>query len=123
MFESSKLKLKKNNNIIYIAQCQICAKGPGILKDDTYFGQTITPMHKRMNGHREKFCIDSRLKFEKSALSMHCFLKHKDKFSMEFFKLGIIKKVRPLDLDREEDKFIFNYRTKIMGLNRIVVVR
>ena len=42
---------------------------------------------------------------------------------MDFFKLGIIKKVRPLDLDREEDKFILNYRTKIMGLNRIVVVK
>ena len=42
---------------------------------------------------------------------------------MEHFKLGIVKKVRPLDLDREEEKFIFDYRTKVMGLNRIVVAR
>ena len=42
---------------------------------------------------------------------------------MEFFKLGIMKKVRPIELDREEDKIISKYRTNIHGLNRIVVVR
>ena len=71
----------------------------GILKEDTYFGQTVTPMHVRMNGHRNKFIIDDRLAFEKSALSMHCFLEHKNKFSTEYFKLGIVKKVRPIDLE------------------------
>ncbi len=76
-----------------------------------------------MNGHRNKFTIDDRLLFEKSALSMHCFLKHKDRFSMEYFTLGIVKKVRPLDLDREEEKLIFKHRTKVLGLNRIVVAR
>ena len=80
-------------------------------------------MHIRMNGHRNKFATDNRLLFEKSALSMHCFLVHKSQFSMEYFKLGIVKKVRPLDLDREENKFINSYRTNISGLNRIVVVR
>ena len=80
-------------------------------------------MHTRMNGHRNKFVIDDTLEFEKSALSMHCFLVHKNEFSMTYFKLGIVKKVRPVDLDREEDKFITRYRTKIWGLNRIVVVR
>ena len=112
-----------DKNIIYIAQCTICSSLGQKLKDDTYFGQTMTPMHIRMNGHRSKFVIDERLLFEKSALSMHCFLAHKSQFSMEFFKLGIVKKVRPVDLDREEEKLIQKFRTNICGLNRIVVVR
>ena len=112
-----------DKNIIYIAQCTICSSLGQKLKDDTYFGQTMTPMHIRMNGHRSKFVIDERLLFEKSALSMHCFLAHKSQFSMEFFKLGIVKRVRPVDLDREEEKLIQKFRTNICGLNRIVVVR
>ena len=113
----------KDRSVIYLAQCQLCAAGSNILKEDTYFGQTVTPFHIRMNGHRDKFLIDDRLKFEHSALSMHCFLNHKDNFDLGIFKLGIVKKVSPLDLDREEEKFIFNYRTKVLGLNRIVVTR
>ena len=50
-------------------------------------------MHTRMNGHRNKFVIDDTLEFEKSALSMHCFLVHKNEFSMTYFKLGIVKKL------------------------------
>ena len=94
-----------------------------ILKDDTYFGQTIQEMHCRMHGHRNKFKIDSSLTFEKSALSMHCFLAHKSDFSMSFFKLGIVKKVKPVELDREETFYINKFRTSIWGLNRISVVR
>ena len=113
----------KDCNIIYIAQCQLCNKSDKIRKDDTYFGQTVTPFNIRMNGHRSKFYIDSRLLFEKSALPMHCFLAHKSDFSLELFKLGIVKKVRPMELDREEDKLINKYKTNIWGLNRICVVR
>jgi len=113
----------KDCDIIYLAQCQICCMLPLKLKEDSYFGQTVTPMHIRMNGHRNKFKIDSLLTFEKSALSMHCFLEHKTEFNMKLFKLGIVKKVRPVDLDREESKLINRYRTNIWGLNRIVVVR
>ena len=50
---------------------------------------------------------------------MHCFLAHKIQFSMEYFKLGIIKKLRPLDIDREENDFItkLKYRTNLeLGL-------
>ena len=54
---------------------------------------------------------------------MHCFLKQKNDFKMGIFKLGIVRKMAPLDLDREEEKFIFTFRTKILGLNRIVVTR
>ena len=55
---------------------------------------------------------------------MHCFLAHKSSFSLSFYKLGIVKKVKPLDLDREEARLrlIDKFRTKIWGLNRIVVV-
>lgn len=114
----------KTKNVIYIAQCQIC-KGYGNMpyNDDAYFGQTVSAMHIRMNGHRSKFIINSSLLFEKSALSMHCFLAHKEQFDMNLFKLGIVKRVRPVDLDREESKLINSYRTNIWGLNRISVVR
>ena len=113
----------KDSNIIYVAQCQICNKLPQSLKDDTYFGQTVSPFHIRMNGHRNKFKIDNELSFEKSALSMHCFLAHKSDFNMGIFKLGIVKKVRPTALDREESILISKFRTNIFGLNRIVVTR
>jgi hypothetical protein len=42
---------------------------------------------------------------------------------MGHFKLGIVKTVRPIDLDREENKLITKFRTNILGLNRIVVIR
>ena len=113
----------KSNNIIYVAQCQICSQRPAKLKEDTYFGQTVTPMHIRMNGHRSKFVLDKKLSFEQSALSMHSFLVHKSSFDMKNFKLGVVKKVRPVDLDREEDNFISRFRTNIWGINRVVVVR
>ena len=54
---------------------------------------------------------------------MHCFLTHKADFSMELFKLGIVKQARAVDLNREEERFIQKYRTNICGLNRIAVVR
>ena len=76
-----------------------------------------------MNGHRSHFKIDSSLSFEKSALSMHAFLCHKDFFSMNIYKLGVVKKVSPLNLDREEDFFIAKFRTNVFGLNRMVVAR
>ena len=58
----------------------------------------------------------------KAATNM-CFLVHKENFSMEYFKLGIVRKVRPVELDREESRLINKFRTNIWGLNRIVVTR
>lgn len=113
----------RDSNVIYIAQCDLCNKLVQVLKEDTYFGQTVTAMNTRMNGHRNKFVIDNRLLFEQSALSMHCYLVHKENFSMEYFKLGLVNKVRPIELDREESRFINKFRTNIWGLNRIVVTR
>ena len=111
----------RDNNVIYIAQCTLCNKSPIILKEDTYFGQTVTQMNVRMNGHRDKFVIDGRLIYEKSALSIHCFMEHKLQFDMKYFKLGLVKKVRPVEMDREESFMIGDFRTNIFGLNRYVV--
>ena len=83
----------------------------------------MTPFHIRVNGHRNKFVVDNRLLFEHSALSYHNFLKHRENFDISNFKLGIVKKVNPLYLDREEQRFINMFRTDIFGLNRIAVVR
>ena len=49
-----------------------------------------------MNDHRNEFVIDDRLEFEKSVLSMHCFLIRKNELSMTYFELGM---VRPADLE------------------------
>jgi len=113
----------KDKNILYIAQCQTCHGSVDGSMEDTYFGQSATAFHVRMNGHRSKFKINSDLVYEKSALAIHCFTKHHSDFNMGHFKLGIVKKVRPIDLDREENKLITKFRTNIWGLNRIVVIR
>ena len=73
----------KSKNVIYVAQCQLCTNSTYKLKEDCYFGQTLTPFHVRMNGHRSKFKINSTLDYEKSALSVHCYTKHRVNFSME----------------------------------------
>ena len=107
----------KDKHVIYIAQCTICSK------DNSYIGQTLSAFHIRMNGHRSKFVPDDKSVFEESALSIHCYQEHQEQFDLSFFKLGIIKKVKPCDLDREESNAIHRYKTHIWGLNRIVVVR
>ena len=107
----------KEKNIIYLSKCQICEE-----YKNAYFGQTVQCGNKRMNGHREKFKLDDNA-FEKSALSMHCYEQHPDKFDMKYFKIGFVKQVNPLNLDREEDIIINEYKTNIWGLNRIKVKR
>ena len=81
-----------------------------------------------MNGHRSKFSFKVNKKtgkkeYEQSALALHCVLYHISDFNMHHFKLGVVKRVRAVDLDREENKLIFKYRTNIRGLNRMMVVR
>ena len=83
-------------------------------------------MHIRMKGIRDILIIDERLIFEQPALSMHCFLSKRIMTltcNVGTFKLGIVRKIAALDLNREEEKFIFDFRTKVLGLNRIVVTR
>ena len=125
MVNGLRVVLKSNSNckskqIIYIAQCQLCANDPMAIKGDTYFGQTVSPLHIRVNGHRSKFTHEH---FEKSALSIHCMEFHYDFFDIEVFKFGVVKQVKPIELDREEERFIDKFKTNIFGLNRIKVVR
>ena len=111
----------KDKHIIYVAQCQQCSAIEG--SEDTYFGQTLTPFHIRLNGHRNKFNIDDRALYEHSALSMHCYDVHRDTFSFDCFKFGIVKKTKPSLLDREEARFCTKFRTNVWGLNRMEIKR
>ena len=101
----------KDKHIIYIAQCQRCNRDDG--REDTYFGQTLTQFHTRQNGHRHKFVIDERAIYEHSALSMHCYMEHRDNFSFDCFKFGIVKKTEPILLDREEARFCTKFKTNV----------
>ena len=117
----------KDKGVIYVAQCQTCdlyKQNNGLIfYEDSYFGQTATGTNTRFNGHRNKFVIDDNKVFEKSALSQHCHDCHDDVMTLSIFKVGIVKKCKPENLDREESRFIAKFRTDIWGLNRINVVR
>ena len=72
--------------------------------------------------------MDSKFKtedeiYKSSALSYHCQIEHPDDFNLKKFKVGLIKKVPPKCLDREESITIHKFKTHIWGLNRIEVVR
>jgi len=117
----------KDKNVIYVSQCQICVVYKGtnglIYYEDSYFGQTATETNTRFNGHRSKFKINDCKDYEKSALSQHCYDCHNDAMTLSNFKIGIVKKCKPVDLDREESRFISKFRTDIWGLNRMNVIR
>ena len=53
----------KNKNCIYVAICQICKSS------NSYFGQTVTAVRTRFNGHRGKFDPNDIKVCEKSQ---HC---------------------------------------------------
>jgi len=117
----------KDKCVIYVSQCQNCVQiklsSGSIMFEDSYFGQTATETSTRFNGHRSKFKINDEKAYEKSALSQHCFDCHNDAMTLTNFKVGIVKKCKPCDLDREENRFISKFRTDIWGLNRINVIR
>ena len=60
-------------------------------------------------------------KWDKSALSLHAREDHLTNFSLDIFKVSIVKKVSPQQLRREEFKYIDKYRTISLGLNRYKV--
>ena len=98
----------KSKNIIYLWTCKLCA--------EAYFGRTTQACHNRTNGHRS--CFNNEDKWDKSALSMHAKDAHPNNFSLNIFNVSVIKKVSPQVIRREEFKFIDQYRTLSMGLNR-----
>ena len=111
----------KDKHVIYVAQCQLCCTQNG--REDTYFGQTLTPFHIRLNGHRSKFILDDRKIYEHSALSMHCYIEHKNDLNFETFRFGIVKRTKPILLDREESRFCSKFKTNVWGLNRMEIKR
>lgn len=117
----------KSKSIIYVAQCRICSgikndQGK-VLFEDTYFGQTVTKAHVRFNGHRKCFKVNDSEAIGKSALSQHCFEKHPQLFSLSNFRVGIVKACKAIDLDREENRFVTKFRTDIIGINRMKIVK
>ena len=103
----------KSCNVIYVAQCTLCAKV--LTADDTYTGQTGQPFHKRANGHRACFANPEDFSaVEKSALSLHSYNEHLDNFDLNNFKFILHDQTR-------EQQHIGELRTNVMGLNRMNV--
>ena len=117
----------KSKSLIYVAQCKICYETKiqlgEVLFEDTYFGQTVTKAHVRFNGHRKCFKNNSPEEIGKSALSQHCLEKHPQHLSLSNFRVGIVKACKADDLDREENRFVSKFRTDVIGINRIKVIR
>ena len=105
----------KTDNIIYIAICKHCSS-----ENNFYFGQTTTQANIRMNGHRQKFNVNL---YDKSALSYHIYAEHFELFGEKLnnYDIGIVRSVRPMDLDRVEDFYIYNTRADVISINRYKV--
>ena len=83
-----------------------------------------------MSGHRSSFKVDKdattgRTSHAKSTLAHHCFDEHPDKMELIVFKFGSITSYNAseLELDREETRLISKFRTGIIGLNIIKVIK
>ena len=107
----------KSENCIYIAVCKYC------VPCEFYVGQTINPLHIRLNNHRSCFKLTS-FKYEQSALSLHVFEKHIDTFpeKLNNFNFGIFKSSTPKELNRLEDFYIYISKADSISLNRIKVI-
>ena len=73
-----------------------------------------------MNGHRQKFNVNL---YDKSALSYHIYAEHFELFGEKLnnYDIGIVRSVRPMDLDRVEDFYIYNTRADVVSINRYKV--
>ena len=99
----------KSRLIIYLAKCTIC---PSM----AYVGKTDTPLHIRVNGHRNATSKDGKITDEQ-ALAHHA-SSHKVPFN-DIYKVYVIKHVgRPDHLLMWVSKFINKFNTKHpFGLN------
>jgi hypothetical protein len=97
-----------------VALCRYCEKG------NFYFGQSENSLQERNRGHRFAFKISE---YEKSALSLHTYECHVEKFEDKLlnFNFGIVKHVSPGLLDKWEDFYIWKTDADIKGLNRYKV--
>ena len=98
----------KSNNIVYLAQCQICEK--------PYTGRTVEQLHKRANGHRhcykeilKKIDDDNFQEIDTDSdlwmLGLHLHLDHgltnPDAFD-QYIKFGILDVVNPTEIEKKE---------------------
>ena len=84
-------------SVIYVALCRHCKNG------NYYFGQTQNSLQVRNRGHRYAFKT-ANSEYEKSALSIHVYENHIDKFGNELqnFNFGIVMQTSPSNLDKWE---------------------
>ena len=99
----------KSRNVLYLWQCILCEE------ENSYFGRTIQKSHERTNTHRGCFTDE---KWESSALSMHARSVHGENFSLNNFKISLIKQCSPQRIRREEFKYIDKFKTRTCGINR-----
>ena len=121
MEKTIKLDFRYNcstDSVIYVAICKLCREHN--IASNYYFGQTITTLMSRCNGHRDKFKVSS---FDKSALSLHIMEEHEEHFNdkLNNFDFGVVKHVSPLNLNRCEDFYIHLTAADKDGLNRYKV--
>ena len=109
----------KSRNVIYVAQCSLCVSMCELI--NAYGGQTVQPLHKRVNGHRACFNINDSDAIEKSALALHAFENHPDNFDLDNYKFMVYKQVNPISLNRHEAITIGTLRTGVLGLNRMKI--
>ena len=99
----------KSRNIIYLAQCKKCNR--------SYIGKTSTPLHKRVNGHRNNTMI-SDLITDEQALVHHATTVHMSTFDGTYRFFVVMNVGNPTDLLKWELYFIDKFNTKIpKGLN------
>ena len=103
----------KSKGVIYVHTCTVCDK------HNSYVGQTRQEFRDRNTGHRKKFNI---LNHGDSALAHHSYLDHGLGVKLKDFTCAIVKKCNVRQLDREEFKFVENFKTLTKGLNRCKIV-
>ena len=105
-----------SENCIYVAMCKFC-------NCEFYLGKTVNMVRTRFNGHRGCFKLEN-CKYTDSALSMHIYDVHLDKFGdkLNNFNMGIVKGVKPTSLNRMEDFYIYTTKADTVSLNRYKVI-
>ena len=120
----------KTNNVVYAASCKLCSR-PSV-----YVGKTITPLNKRMNGHRSRYYdILSKAQEDhnfvpsyqdvddESILGVHLFLEHGKRQRGDFnnsLTVDILQQCSPQNLRQSEQYFIDKLGTLYpFGLNQI----
>ena len=104
----------KSNNVIYLAICKIC--------NLAYFGKTTTPLHERLNNHRNSlngFDYAKEPITDKQTLAYHALVHHQSQNFNNTYTYFIVKNVNnPDDLLSYEQFFINKFKTKKpTGLN------